>query len=174
MSRLAFGGAAIWAVVVVLAVHTLQFPGSGSDFTGASRGGVLLDAVPAFGADAVYGRLAGYGEAGRNTYSFRNVSVDIVLPLSVPFLFLLARRALTARSIATWVRLWILSVPIAYVVFDLLENASVLVPRTQEPSRGESSLCDADQKSGIATGVGCPVGDAERSIPAQGQRDRLR
>jgi hypothetical protein len=61
MSRLAFGVAAIWAVVVVLAVH-----------------------------------------------------------------FLLARRALTARSIATWVRLLILSVPIAYVVFDLLENASVL------------------------------------------------
>jgi hypothetical protein len=135
-SRQAFGVATVSAVVVVLAIHALQFPGSVPDFTRASGGGVLLDAVPAFGVDAVYGRLAGYGEAGRSNYAFRNVTVDTFLPFSVfPFLFLLARRALTARSTARSVGLLILAVPVAYVVFDLLENASVLTLLASYPER---------------------------------------
>jgi hypothetical protein len=75
--------AGVWALLVVLAVHFLQFPGSVPDFTRASGGGVLLDASPAFTPDATFERLAAYGEAGRQNYSFRNVTVDVLLPLSV-------------------------------------------------------------------------------------------
>ncbi len=128
--------AGIWAFLVVLAVHFLQFPGSVPDFNRASGGGVLLDAQPAFTPDGVYGRLAGYGEAGRRNYSFRNMTTDVLLPLSVlPFLFLLIRRALSRYSLSPVLRGLLLSVPVAYVVFDLLENASVLALLTKYPER---------------------------------------
>ena len=71
MRREIFIVAGVWAFLVVLAVHFLQFPGSVPDFNRASGGGVLLDALPAFTPDGIYDRLAGYGEAGRQNYSFR-------------------------------------------------------------------------------------------------------
>lgn len=126
----------IWAFLVVLGVHFLQFPGSVPDFDRASGGGVLLDAQPAFTPDGVYGRLAGYGEEGRRNYSFRNVTTDVLLPVSLlPFLFLLTRRAVTSYSLSTFLRNILLSVPVAYVVVDLLENASVLALLAQYPER---------------------------------------
>jgi hypothetical protein len=127
--------AGIWAFLVVLAVHFLQFPGSVPDFNRASGGGVLLDAQPAFTPDGVYGRLAGYGEAGRRNYWW-NMTTDVLLPLSVlPFLVLLSRRALSRYSLSPVLRGLVLSVPVAYVVFDLLENASVLALLTKYPER---------------------------------------
>src|SRR4051794_13389981 len=89
----------LWAALIVVAVHFLDFRGSVPNFTHVSGGGALLDALPAFTADEVYARLTGYGEQGRQNYSFRNVTVDVLLPLSVlPFLFLLALRASTSLS----------------------------------------------------------------------------
>jgi hypothetical protein len=136
MRREIFIVAGVWAFLVVLAVHFLQFPGSVPDFNRASGGGVLLDALPAFTPDGIYDRLAGYGEAGRQNYSFRNVTIDVLLPLSVlPFLVLLIRRALARYSLRPILRGLLLSVPVAYVVFDLLENASVLALLTNYPER---------------------------------------
>jgi hypothetical protein len=96
-TRKAFVIAGLWAFLVVIAVHFLQFPGSVPDFNRASGGGILLDASPAFTPDGIYGRLAGYGEGGRRNYSLRNVTIDVLLPLSVlPFLLLLSRQALVS------------------------------------------------------------------------------
>jgi hypothetical protein len=98
-TRKAFVIAGLWAFLVVGAVHFIQFPGSVPDFNRASDGGILLDASPAFTPDGIYDRLTGYGEAGRRNYSFRNVTVAVLLPLSVlPFLVLLIRRALAAYA----------------------------------------------------------------------------
>jgi hypothetical protein len=73
---------------------------------------------------------------GRQNYSFRNVTIDVLLPLSVlPFLVLLIRRALARYSLRPILRGLLLSVPVAYVVFDLLENASVLALLTNYPER---------------------------------------
>ncbi|MGQ0835915.1 MAG: hypothetical protein ACT4O5_13535 [Gammaproteobacteria bacterium] len=125
-----------WALLIVLAVHFVHFPGSVPDFNRASGGGVLLDASPAFTPDALYERLAGYGEAGRRNYSFRNLTIDVLLPLSVlPFLFLLMRRALTGYSLGRVVRVVLPLVPVAYVAFDLVENASVLALLRKYPER---------------------------------------
>jgi len=78
----------VWAALVVFVVHFVDFPGSVPNFRDVSGGGTLLDASPAFTADGVYQRLAAHGEEGRQNYSFRNITVDILLPLSVlPFLF---------------------------------------------------------------------------------------
>lgn len=116
-----------WAFLIVFAVHVLDFPGSVPNFTKVSGGGTLLDALPAFTPIQTYQRLAAYGEAGRQNYSFRNVTVDVLLPLSVfPLLFLLARRALTRVPMRRVLGTLLLSLPFVYVTFDLLENAAVL------------------------------------------------
>src|SRR5687768_4109014 len=67
------------AMLVFLAVHFLNFPGSVPDFRRASGGGTLLDMTPEFSEDPLYARLTGYGEAGRANYSFRNVTTDVLL-----------------------------------------------------------------------------------------------
>jgi hypothetical protein len=106
------------------------------DFREVTRGGILLDASPAFTSDATYERLAGYGEAGRTNYAFRNVTVDILLPLSVlPLLVLLAFRAVQVFSPGGTLRLMLLSLPFAYVVFDFIENATVLRLLAMYPDR---------------------------------------
>lgn len=86
--RLTFLLAFIFAFLVVFAIHFLNFLGSVPRFKELSGGGVLLDQTPSFNVDAVYQRLGDYGETGRKSYRFRNLTVDIILPLSLlPFLF---------------------------------------------------------------------------------------
>ena len=131
--------ATIIAAAVVVAVHALDFPGSVPRFEKVSGGGVLLDAVPAFSVDEVYARLAGYGEAGRASYVFRNLTVDLLLPLSMlPFLFLVARRAGAGWSAASAFRVLLLALPFVYVVFDLAENGQVLALLRSYPDRQEA------------------------------------
>lgn len=126
----------LWAISVVLAVHLLQFPGSVPDFERASGGGKLLDVMPSFSVDDVYSRLEQYGEGGRVNYFFRDLSVDVILPLSLlPFLFLLMRRAISRLSLGRMARASLLSIPFAYVGFDLAENASVLALLASYPQR---------------------------------------
>jgi hypothetical protein len=126
----------VLALIVALAVHLLEFPGSVPDFEKQSAGGVLLDAKPSFSEDGIYDRIEGYGERGRANYAFRNVTVDILLPLSVlPFLILLMRDSTRRLQPRRATQTLLLSLPIAYVVFDLAENASVLVLLAQYPER---------------------------------------
>ena len=135
-TRKTFGITGLYALLVVVAVHFLQFPGSVSDFKRASGDGVLLDASPAFTPNAIYERLGGYGEAGRQNYSFRNVTVDVLLPLSVlPFLLLLMRKAVTPYAFGHFLRAALLSLPVIYVVFDLVENLMVLALLGNYPVR---------------------------------------
>ena len=135
-SRPVFVAALLWAVLVVVVVHFVDFPGSVPNFVDVSGGGTLLDASPAFTADATYERLAGFGENGRRNYFSRNLTVDLLLPLSVfPFLFLLMWRAITPWLKSGRLRATLLAVPIVYVVFDLVENAIVLMLLGQYPER---------------------------------------
>ena len=135
-TRSVFVAALVWAVLVVFVVHFLDFPGSVPNFRLVSRGGTLLDASPAFTADGVYQRLGEYGAEGRRNYSFRNMTVDILLPLSVlPFLVLLMLRALAPVTLGRSVRDTLLLLPLVYVIFDLLENSLVLVLLANYPER---------------------------------------
>lgn len=124
------------AIVVFVAVHFVDFPGSVPDFRRASGGGVLLDMTPAFSEDALYARLASYGAEGRSNYAFRNVTADVLLPLALlPFLFLWMRRALDRLSLGRSSRALLLAIPVLYVVFDLAENGAVLAMLTNFPVR---------------------------------------
>jgi hypothetical protein len=134
--RTTFTVALAWALLVVVVVHFADFPGSVPNFRSVSGGGTLLDASPAVTPDATYQRLTGYGEAGRRNYSFRNVTVDVLLPLSVlPFLFLLMLRAVKPLFRHRFIRAFLLFLPFAYVMFDLLENTAVLVLLAKYPDR---------------------------------------
>lgn len=134
--RTAFVLATVLAVVVVLAVHAVDFPGSVPRFERLSGGGVLLDAVPSFSVNGVYSRLSGYGEQGRASYWSRNLTVDVLLPLSVlPLLLLLARRAGERFQGKRLLPQLLLVLPFAYVAFDFVENAQVLVLLSNYPLR---------------------------------------
>jgi hypothetical protein len=128
--------AVVVAAIVVFAVHALDFPGSVPDFVRSSGGGALLDVKPSFSVEATYQRLAAYGVEGRNNYAFRNVTIDVLLPLAVlPALFLLMLHATThfpGRSLA---KALLLSLPFAYVVFDFAENGVVLALLGSFPER---------------------------------------
>lgn len=127
------------AVLVVIAVHFLNFPGSVPRFKEVSGGGVLLDQTPSFSVDETYRRLGEYGDEGRRSYAFRNVTVDIALPLALlPFLFLLMLKAVGPLTVNRSVRLALLSLPFVYVAFDFAENGAVLILLNNYPVRSES------------------------------------
>lgn len=128
--------AALVAVLVVAAVHALDFPGSVPNFVRASSGGVLLDVKPAFSEEALYQRLSSYGEEGRENYMRRNLTVDVLLPLAVlPAFLLLMLHAVKATSMRRSFR-WILySLPLIYVLFDFAENGTVLMLLAHFPAR---------------------------------------
>lgn len=135
-NRKVFAFALLGASLVFFAVHFLDFPGSVPDFMKVSGGGTLLDVKPSFSEEAIYQRLALYGEEGRKNYAFRNVTVDILLPLSLfPFLFLLMLRAVKRLALGPAPRTFLLALPFVYVTFDLAENASVLALLAHFPDR---------------------------------------
>jgi hypothetical protein len=83
-----------------------------------------------------YQRLSEYGDEGRKNYVFRNLTVDVVLPLAVfPALFLLMRHALKRSSLGRIVRAFLFSLPFLYVAFDLVENGTVLALLGYFPDR---------------------------------------
>ena len=128
--------AAALAIGVVFVVHALDFPGSVPRFEKLSGGGVLLDAVPSFNVDDVYRRLSDYGQQGRDSYRFRNVTVDVLLPLSVlPLLFLITRQAVERSQRKRLFRGFLFALPFAYVVLDFAENAQVLFLLNNYPRR---------------------------------------
>lgn len=138
MTNRSFYLALLLALLVAVPVHTLDFPGSVPDFVAASGGGTLLDAKPAFSQENIYSRLEGYGPRGRENYFMRNLSVDILLPLSVlPFLVLLARRASERVRLPRPIGLLLLSLPFTYVAFDFAENGAVLALLSSFPERRE-------------------------------------
>ena len=135
--RLALPVAFAWAFLAVYAVHFLDFHGSVPDFERTSARGQLLDVTPSFTVPGVYDRLEGYGEEGRRNYAFRNITVDVALPVSLlPFLWLFMRAA-TTRIRSRGLRVAWLAIPFIYVAFDLAENATVLSLLSNYPSRLE-------------------------------------
>jgi hypothetical protein len=135
-NRKLFVSTLLAAVLVVFTVHFLDFPGSVLDFVKSSGGGVLLDIKPSFSEEEIYQRLADYGEEGRRNYTFRNLTVDVLLPLSVlPFLFLLMLHALNRLALGGIGKMVLLSLPFIYVIFDFAENGLILILLANFPER---------------------------------------
>jgi hypothetical protein len=134
--RLPFVLSVIVALLVVVTVHAVDFPGSVPNFVRASGGGTLLDVRPSFSEEATYDRLSAYGEQGRRNYAFRNRTVDVLLPLAVfPALLLAMMRAVEPFSIGRVARAMLYALPFAYLAFDLAENGAVLTMLSRYPVR---------------------------------------
>ena len=135
-SRILYVASLLLAVLVVFAVHSLDFPGSVPNFERLSGGGVLLDVKPSFSEEMTYQRLSEYGDEGRQNYVFRNLTLDVVLPLTVfPALFLLMWNALKRFSFGRIARVFLFSLPYLYVAFDIIENGTVLTLLGYFPDR---------------------------------------
>jgi hypothetical protein len=136
MSRKLLIATFIGALLVIFGVHLLDFPGSVPDFQRASGGGTLLDAIPSFSEEETYRRVADYGEEGRKNYAFRNLTVDVLLPLAVfPFLLLFMLHALERYRLGRPTRALFLALPVVYLIFDFAENGLVLVLLANFPDR---------------------------------------
>src|SRR5688572_23590173 len=126
----------IWALVVMIAVHALEFPGSVQDFRQVTGGLELLDTKPSFDIETIRARIESYGEAGRANYRFRLFTVDVLLPFSLTaFLFLLMRHGVERVRIGGGVKRLLLGASLVYLVFDLSENASLFFLLSSLPSR---------------------------------------
>ncbi len=135
-SRKSFAIALLAAVAIFIAAHFLNFRGSVPEFGKTSGGGVLLNMKPEFSEDGVYQRIGAYSAPGRASYSFRLLTMDILLPLGLlPFVLLFMSRALKQTSLGSAARSIMLALPIAYVVLDLAENASLLAMLATFPGR---------------------------------------
>lgn len=125
------------ALITVLAIHVGNFPGSVPRVR-AESGGELFDTKPAKSSHEVLERIGAYGDRGRTEYQFRNMTTDIVLPLSVqPMLFICTRRwrkSLGNRKL----QLTLAAAPLVYLLFDLVENLVVYLLITQYPNSNET------------------------------------
>jgi len=126
------------AVVVFVATHLLNLPGSLRELMAASGGQPILDQQPSFSTEELYQRLQAFGVAGRDLYKRFVVTTDIVFPLSLlAFLFLLAR--FTSGRLLLWpaVGAALAALPIIWFALDMTENLSILVLLSQFPERDE-------------------------------------
>jgi hypothetical protein len=136
MKNARFVLAVVIAVAVFVAAHFLDFRGSVPNFEKVTGGATLLDMKPSFSEDGIYSRLAEYGERGRDEYAFRNMTVDILLPLGLLPLLLMFMNAATRRlKLGRVARIALLSIPLAYVLLDFAENGAVLALLARFPAR---------------------------------------
>lgn len=112
--------------VVFAATHMLGMHG-GPQAVQAHLGGMqLFDQRPSFSADEVYARIEAFGEHGRGAYARMTFTSDLVFPLVVfAFLVQLIRFVTERAASSRRIRRLALSVPICWLVADLLENATI-------------------------------------------------
>lgn len=125
------------AVITVWAIHAGDFSGSVPRFRQES-GGELFDTKIARSSEEVFERIDGFGACGRAEYMFRNVTTDIVLPLSVLPMLVLCTRQWRDRRRSPKLRLALGAAPFIYVFFDLVENFVVYFLIAQHPDANEA------------------------------------
>lgn len=118
--------------------HLLWFPGSIRHLMEVTGGRKILDMQASGSADETYARLEAFGELGRAFYLRAILTVDLFFPLSVfVFLLLLARFVSERAQLPGALKRALKLLPVAYVLLDFLENASVLLMLQHYPDRLE-------------------------------------
>lgn len=117
-------GALLIAILAVVAIHAINFPGSVPHFKQEAGGLPLLDTHPLFEGGAIHERVIAYGDRGRAAYRARLFTVDVLLPLCVTaFLFAFMLTAIEKMQLRGALKVAFLSGSFIYLLFDLLENA---------------------------------------------------
>ncbi len=86
-----------------------------------------LDTLPSYSSSEAYALIQSYGEGGRQTYAWTELTLDVIYPLISALLFSLAilytfRRAFPSHAWTHWLAL----LPFGVMVADYLENACVV------------------------------------------------
>jgi hypothetical protein len=119
--------ALLLAVVSYVVTHLFPIPG-GLRQVMAATGSPLLDQVPSFTADEVYARIGAFGARGRELYRHFTLTTDIVFPITwMPFLLLYARFACLRLGAPGSARLLMLSLPLIYLIADIVENVFIWI-----------------------------------------------
>lgn len=123
-------------IAVFIATHALPIPGSLSDVMAAAGGQTILDQKPAFSSEEVYRRLDAFGPTGRERYRWFLATTDVIFPLTLlAFLFLLARYTSQQLGPPQALRGLLLLFPVAFFVFDMIENLSIFLMLSDYPER---------------------------------------
>ncbi len=93
-----------------------------------------LDTLPSYTPQEAYRLISSYGEQGRQQYLLTELTVDLIYPLCTAALFALLilysfQRGMPAQA---WTR-WLCLIPLLELLFDYLENASVIVMLARYP-----------------------------------------
>ena len=123
-------------LVVFLVTHVAKFPGNVAYLREITGGQAMLDMKPSFSAEETYQRLEAFGDVGRKMYMRTILTVDFVFPLTAfLFLFLWSRYASDRVELRASLRKALLSLSIAYVVLDFMENLFILTMLSNFPAR---------------------------------------
>lgn len=125
-------------IAVFIATHVLPMPGSLREVMATAGGQTILDQKPAFSTEEVYQRLDAFGPTGREQYRWFLVTTDVAFPLTLlAFLFLLARYTSQQLAPQPAQRSLLLIFPVAFFVFDMIENLSIFLMLSDYPERHE-------------------------------------
>lgn len=125
-------------LLTFVVTHVLPIPGGLHDLMRLTGGQAILDQQPTFSSDETYLRLEALGKDGRAMYRRILFTTDVVFPLSVlAFLFVLARFTSRKLALRSSIRGLLLTLPFAYFVPDMIENASILAMLSDFPMRHE-------------------------------------
>jgi len=123
-------------LVVFFITHALKFPGSLAHLMQATGGQKILDMQASFSSAETYERLAAMGEVGRSLYLRTVLTIDLIFPVTVFAFFTVLARFTTERlRMSPGLNKTLRIMPAAYLAFDFVENAIVLVLLWNYPER---------------------------------------
>jgi hypothetical protein len=126
----------IFVLFLFTVTHVLKFPGSVGYLMEITHGLKTLDLQPSFSSGETYQRLEAFGEIGRQMYMRTMLTVDFIFPLSMfIFLFLFSKYTSERWAIKPVFAKSLLSLSIAYVMLDFLENVGIFFLLSNFPER---------------------------------------
>jgi hypothetical protein len=121
--------------VIFIATHIINIPWGPTAVKHALGGLEIFDKQPSFNSNSVYDRLQAYSQAGRHLYKRFTYTTDLVFPISL-FIFLFALvKHIAEKRLAGIVLKGLLSLPMVWLVLDLLENAVIYTLLSTFPTR---------------------------------------
>ncbi|MDK2980253.1 MAG: hypothetical protein PWQ55_600 [Chloroflexota bacterium] len=133
--RVSTGRLALGSLALMLLFMALVMPGESAKAAAYSAGAGTPDTTFIYSLDKLLGMAQAYGEQGRQAYIHARFTFDLAFPLVYGFFLTACSSWLLARWLAPaspWRRLNLL--PLAAVLFDLLENASAALVMSAYPS----------------------------------------
>lgn len=124
-------------LLVFLATHFAPIPGSVMSVRSSLNHQKLFDQSPTFSLEETHRRIEAFGPSGREAYRLFTFTTDLVFPLALfSFLLAFARHVgsrLTSARIS-WSRTVLTIAPIAWLLMDLLENATIHILLRTHPT----------------------------------------